>query len=84
MDKYFILFEKVARSLKWPEDLWPLLLQSVLKGKAQDAYASLSVTDCGDYVKVKDAIRQAYELVPEAYRQKFWNLKWKVKLTQSM
>ena len=51
--------------------MWPLLLQSVLKGKAQEAYSALSVTDCSDYVTVKASILRAYELVPEAYRQKF-------------
>jgi len=28
VDKYFIHFEKVAKSLDWPEESWVLLLQS--------------------------------------------------------
>ena len=71
IDKYFQHFEKVAVNLKWPKAMWPLLLQSVLKGKAQEAYSALSVTDCSDYDTVKASILRAYELVPEAYRQKF-------------
>ena len=35
VDKYFQHFERVAQNLKWPGNQWPLLLQSVLKGKAQ-------------------------------------------------
>ena len=27
LDKYFLHFEKVAKSLKWPEEEWILLLQ---------------------------------------------------------
>ena len=37
VDKYFQHFERVAQNLKWPIDQWPLLLQSVLRGKAQEA-----------------------------------------------
>ena len=63
-------FERVAQNLKWPTDQWPLLLQSVLKGKAQEAYTALPISECVDYNCVKNAILKAYELVPEAYRQK--------------
>lgn len=71
VDRYFVLFERVARTLNWPEDVWPLLLQCVFIGKAQEAYASLSPEDSLKYDKVKTAVERAYELVPEAYRQKF-------------
>ena len=48
-------------------------LQSVLVGKAQEIYGSLSVEQSSDYEHVKETILKAYELVPEAYRQKFRN-----------
>ena len=68
VDKYFQHFERVAQNLKWPIDQWPLLLQSVLRGKAQEAYTALPISECVDYNSVKNAILKAYELVPEAYR----------------
>ena len=68
VDKYFAHFEKVA---DWPKESWVLLLQSVLVGKAQEIYGSLSVEQSSNYEHVKEAILKAYELVPEAYRQKF-------------
>ncbi|KAK7878602.1 hypothetical protein WMY93_030438 [Mugilogobius chulae] len=74
VDKYFIMFERVAEALKWPKEVWTLLLQCALIGKAQEAYASLSAAESLDFDKVKCAILRAYELVPEAYRQKFRNL----------
>ena len=43
VEKYFPHFEKVALTLKWPRDVWPLLLQSVLTDHAQEVYAALSV-----------------------------------------
>ena len=73
VDKYFAHFEKVADSLNWPKESWVLLLQSVLVGKAQEIYGSLSIEQSSNYEHVKEAILKAYELVPEAYRQKFRN-----------
>ena len=73
VDKYFAHFEKVADSLNWPKESWALLLQSVLVGKAQEIYGSLSVEQSSKYEHVKEAILKAYKLVPEAYRQKFRN-----------
>ena len=73
VDKYFAHFEKVADSLNWPKESWVLLLQSVLVDKAQEIYGSLSVEQSSNYEHVKEAILKAYELVPEAYRQKFRN-----------
>ena len=73
VDKYFAHFEKVADSLNWPKESWVLLLQSVLVGKAQEIYGSLSVEQSSNYEHVKEAILKSYELVPEAYRQKFRN-----------
>lgn len=48
-----------------------MLLQSVLTGKAQEAYSALSVADSKVYEIVKSAVLKVYELVPEAYRQRF-------------
>ena len=73
VDKYFLHFEKIANSLKWPVELWTMLLQSVLVGKAQEVYSALTLEQSSDYKLVKQAILKAYELVPEAYRQKFRN-----------
>ena len=73
VDKYFLHFEKVAENLKWPKEHWAFLLQSVVIGKAREIYAHLSLEQSSDYDKVKELILKAYELVPEAYRQKFRN-----------
>jgi len=70
-DKYYLHFEKIATSLHWPTEVWTLLLQSALVGKAREVYSALSVDQSSVYTTVKNAILKAYELVPEAYRQKF-------------
>ncbi|KAJ8031524.1 hypothetical protein HOLleu_24737 [Holothuria leucospilota] len=64
-------FEKLGEQLKWPRDKWSILIQSNFTGKAQEVYSALSIVDSMDYDKVEKVILQAYELVPEAYRQKF-------------
>ena len=75
VDKYLSLFEKVAQSLKWPKEAWTLLLQSDLVGKASAIYSALSVEECRQYKVVKMSILKVYDLVPEAYQQKFRNTK---------
>ncbi len=59
--------------LKWPVGSWTMLVPSVLVGKAQDIYSAFPIDQCADYEIMKKAILKAYELVPEAYRQKFMN-----------
>ena len=75
VDTYFLHFEKVAENLKWPKEHWTLLLQSVIIGKAREIYTQLTVEQSSSYDTVKELILKAYELVPEAYRQKFRNCK---------
>ena len=55
VDKYFLHFEKIASILEWPRDMWTLLLQSVLLGKAREAYSALSVNHSFDYYVAKSS-----------------------------
>ena len=75
VDKYFLHFEKVAENLNWPKEHWALLLHRVLIGKAREIYTQLAVEPSHHYETVKELILKGYELVPEAYRQKFRNCK---------
>ena len=71
VDEYFAHFERTALNLGWPRECWSMLLQTVLTGKAQRAYATLPKENCTDYELVKAAVLKSFELVPEAYRQRF-------------
>ena len=71
VDGYFAHFERTALNLGWPKECWSMLLQTVLTGKAQRAYATLPTENCADYDLVKAAVLKSFELDPEAYRQKF-------------
>ncbi|XP_062287781.1 uncharacterized protein LOC133992986 [Scomber scombrus] len=81
VDTFFCLFERVADSRSWPDEERTLMLQCVFTGNAQEAYAALSSEDCKDYSVVKSSVLKAYELVPEAYRQRFRN--WRKTGTQT-
>ncbi len=70
-DIFFSLFESVADDRGWSDSERTLLLQSVLVGRAQEAFIALPVLDRKKYVKVKEAVLKSYELVPEAYRLRF-------------
>ncbi|XP_064117660.1 uncharacterized protein LOC135223084 [Macrobrachium nipponense] len=56
----------------WTQKLIPKFSETDVR-KAQEAYATLSFDDSIDYEVVKSAVLSAYQLVPEAYRQKFRN-----------
>lgn len=71
LDSFFSLFESVADDWGWSNAELTFLLQSVLEGKAQEVFISLSPVDRRDYKIVKDTLLKAYELVPEAYRCRF-------------
>ena len=75
IESYFGAFERIAIALHWPKDVWAILLQCKLTGKAQEVCAFLSTEDSLVYETVKSAILRAYELVPEAYRQRFRSLR---------
>ncbi|XP_059838017.1 uncharacterized protein LOC132400734 [Hypanus sabinus] len=81
VERYFQHFETIARMSEWPRDKWPVLLQSVIKGKAQQDYIALTAMQALDYDTVKIHILKAYELVPEAYRERFRSLKKSVEKT---
>jgi len=69
-----LLFERVAKTRDWPDEDCELMLRCVLSGKSQEAYSSLSLKDSSSYSKIKAAVLKVYELVPEAYRQRFRSL----------
>lgn len=69
MDSYFSAF---AKALNWQKEVWALLVQCRLVSKAQEECASLSVDQNLDHDVVRATVLCAYELVPEAYRQKWW------------
>ncbi|XP_043962798.1 uncharacterized protein LOC122825436 isoform X2 [Gambusia affinis] len=75
VDSYFNAFERIAVALEWPKEMWAVLMQCKLIGKAQEVVSSLSTEEGMKYEVLKKSILRAYELVPEAYRQKFRNHK---------
>ena len=73
--EFFVAFEKVANKLAWPKNMWTTLIQCRFVGKAQRVYVTLDEDLSADYDSVKPIILKAYKLVPEAYRQKFRDLR---------
>ena len=73
VEKYFLMFKKIAESMERPKDMYCLFLPSLLTGKVKYIYYALYTAQCADYGLVKERILQAYELVTEAYHKKFRN-----------
>ena len=66
------ILRKIAANLRWPPELQTMLEQkSVLIGKAHEVYSAFSMEQSLDDNLVKKEILRAYELVPEAYLQRF-------------
>ncbi|XP_076053569.1 uncharacterized protein LOC143032587 [Oratosquilla oratoria] len=74
-DRFFALFEKMAHLNGWPLDRWTQLVYRSFTGKALDVFSALSEEQVKDYYMVKSTVLTSYQLVPEAYRQQFRNLK---------
>ncbi len=71
VELYLANFETLAEASKWPRDKWALVIQPKLTGKALKAVSRLTVNDVADYDKVRQAILDELELVPEVYKRKF-------------
>ncbi|XP_066971749.1 uncharacterized protein [Macrobrachium rosenbergii] len=71
--EFFKALERVATRLSWPSEMWTVLIQCRLVGKAIRVYNALEEGIAWDYQKVKALVLKAYDLVPEAYRLKFRN-----------
>ena len=70
-DTFFTLFERVSEAKQWPDSERILLLQCVLTGKGQEAYAAVCAQESLTYEQVKAAVLKAYQLTAEAYRHRF-------------
>ena len=70
LDSLFFSFERIARNLEWDWNYWYMVVQQKLTGKAHAVVSALYDEDADDYESVKEVVLLAYELVPEAYRQK--------------
>jgi hypothetical protein len=72
IDLYVSNFEKLAVSQNWPRAQWAAVLMPMLKGaKSLRALNRLRPEEVSDYDALKKAISEEYELVPEAYRNRF-------------
>ncbi|KAK0131510.1 hypothetical protein N1851_033764 [Merluccius polli] len=70
-DIFFSLFENIAAGRNWDDEDKTILLQTVLVGRVQEAFVALTPADRKVYDIVKQAVLKCYELIPEAYRQRF-------------
>lgn len=68
---HLLHFERLAKIQQWSDAEQTLLMHCVLTGKSQEVFSALSKADSENYETVKQAVLQTYQLVPEAYRQKF-------------
>lgn len=56
IEAYLTTFERLMVAYEVKKERWAFRLAPQLVGKAQQAYAGMSVADAGDYEKLKAAI----------------------------
>lgn len=78
---FLAVFERVMTAQEILKERWAYMLAPQLTGKAQQAYATLSATNAGDYDAVKEAILIRYDISTETYRQRFRQAKQKTRET---
>ena len=71
VEVYLGMFERIARANKWNANTWAPRLAALLTGKAREAYVRMNLIASGDYHELCAAIRERYDLTPDAYRRKF-------------
>ena len=71
IEAYFDHFERSVVMWKVPKDEWARLMMPDLTGRARDAFLRMPLEDCQSYEKLKSAILEEYQSIPEVYRQRF-------------
>ena len=75
IENYLTACKRTANTFEWPKEKWAVKLVPYLTGKAQAAYAAMSIMESNDYEKVKEAILKRYDITEETYRQRFRSTK---------
>uniref|UniRef100_A0A3Q1F2Z4 Gypsy retrotransposon integrase-like protein 1 n=2 Tax=Acanthochromis polyacanthus TaxID=80966 RepID=A0A3Q1F2Z4_9TELE len=71
IEHYLTTFERIATACQWPREEWALHLAPLLNGKAHAAYVAMDIDETMNYVMVKKAILEKYEISTETYRLRF-------------
>ena len=71
VDKYFLLFEKSSKRSRLAFEQIYHFITKCFKSKASEVHLALNPERTSDYQTVKETNLKAYELIPEAYTQKF-------------
>ncbi|KAK0132477.1 Zinc finger and SCAN domain-containing protein 12 [Merluccius polli] len=71
IEHYLTTIEIIALACQWPREDWALHLAPLLTGKARAAYVAMDIEETMEYVKVKNAVLQKYQINAESYRVRF-------------
>lgn len=71
MDLYLIAFQKCMLVHRFPKKSWTQLIHTKLIGNSLKIFAELSVEERMEFAILKEALRLAYDRVPEFHRKCF-------------
>lgn len=67
-EAYLNTFEWMAKAARWGKVTWPGVLMPCLIGSVQQAVDTVPLADLNNYDKIRTAILQMLNLIPELYR----------------
>lgn len=67
IEHFFLCFERLARTWRWPEREWARRLVPLLTGKELEAYTSVGEDAACSYSDLKEALLAKFSISPEAY-----------------
>lgn len=78
VEAFLRTFEATAQVAGWPQTEWVIILGPYLTGLAQVLLKLLPLQDLNNYDRVKAAILDRYEIMPETQQQHFCALSFKI------
>ncbi|KAJ8280329.1 hypothetical protein GJAV_G00053280 [Gymnothorax javanicus] len=71
IENYLLHFERIAKTVEWPESEWACRLVPLLSGLALEAYNAMDEERAQCYTDLKAALLTKFNISPETYRQQF-------------
>ena len=71
MDSYLRRFERYATAQKWDRGTWATSLSALLRGRALDVYALMSLATAQDYDELKAALLRRFDMTEDGFKKKF-------------
>nr|XP_021328160.1 uncharacterized protein LOC110438927 [Danio rerio] len=71
IENFLRLFERLAKTWRWPKEEWSFQLVPLLTGQALEVYLAMDEDQAEVYEDLREALLAKFNISPETYRQRF-------------